>query len=78
MDQNENKRVIFMNDVGELGIIVPARHEDCGLTVEEIALKDTPTGRPFKIVDVSDIPEDRTNRGAWTVDLEDLTDGVGE
>jgi len=32
---------------------------------EWIAAKDVPEGKPYKIVDVSDIPEDRTFRGAW-------------
>jgi hypothetical protein len=30
-----------------------------------IAAKDVPAGKPFQIVDVSDIPEDRTFRNAW-------------
>ncbi len=30
-----------------------------------IAAKDVPAGKPYKIVDVSDIPEDRTFRAAW-------------
>jgi ribosomal protein S12 len=38
---------------------------ECGLTIEEIAVKDVPAGVPYKIVDVSDIPEDRTFRDAW-------------
>ena len=36
-----------------------------GLTIEEIAAKDVPVGKPFKIVDVADIPTDRTFRNAW-------------
>ena len=32
---------------------------------EWIAAKDVPDGKPFQIVDVSDIPEDRTFRNAW-------------
>jgi len=36
-----------------------------------------PAGRPFKIVDISDIPTDRTFRNAWEVDESILTDGVG-
>ncbi len=43
-----------------------------------IANKDVPTGKPYKIVDVSDIPSDRSMRMAWTVDVAVLTDGVGE
>jgi hypothetical protein len=35
------------------------------MTIEEIAAKDVPAGKPFKIVDVSEIPSDRTFRNAW-------------
>ena len=59
-----NKRIVYQNDEGGISIIVPA--EECGLTIEEIAAKDVPTGKAYNIVDVSDIPEDRTFRGAWT------------
>ena len=69
------ERIIYKNDEGGVSVIVPA---DCGLTVEQIALKDVPTGRPFKIVDVAEIPTDRALRDAWTVDEKLLTDGVGE
>jgi hypothetical protein len=30
-----------------------------------IAAKDVPAGKPFKIVDVADIPSDRAFRAAW-------------
>lgn len=70
-----NKRIIYQNNEGSVAIIIPA--PDCGLTVEQIAAKDVPTGKPYKIVDVSDIPTDRTQRNAWTVDVSNLTDGVG-
>jgi hypothetical protein len=56
------QRIIYPTDDGGVAIIVPA---DCGLTIEEIAAKDVPAGKPFKIVDVADIPEDRTFRNAW-------------
>jgi hypothetical protein len=58
-----NKRIVYQNDEGGLSIIVPA---DCGLTIEEIAAKDVPTGKAYNIVDVSEIPTDRTFRDAWT------------
>ena len=57
-----NQRIIYPTDAGGVAIIVPA---DCGLTIEEIAAKDVPIGKPYKIVDVSDIPTDRTFRSAW-------------
>ena len=46
-------------------------------TIEEIALKDVPAGKPFKIIDTADVPSDRTFRNAWEVDPATLTDGVG-
>ena len=70
----QNKRIIYQNDTGGVAVIVPC---DCGLTIEQIAAKDVPTGKPYKIVDVSEIPTDRQWRNEWTVDEADLTDGVG-
>lgn len=57
------KRIIYPTDDGGVAIIVPA--PNCGLSIEEIARKDVPLGKPFKIVDVVDIPDDRTFRNAW-------------
>ena len=59
----QDKRVIFPSDDGGVCVIIPAT--ECGLSIEAIAAKDVPTGKPFKIVDASDIPEDRTFRAAW-------------
>ena len=58
-----NFRVIYPTDDGGVAVIVPAA--ECGLTIEEIAAKDVPAGKPYKIVDVADIPTDRTFRNAW-------------
>ena len=70
-----DKRIIYKNDDGTIAIIVPT---NCGLTVEQIAQKDVPTGKSYKIVNVSEISSDRTFRNAWTIDDEELTDGVGQ
>lgn len=59
-----NQRIIYPTDDGGVAIIVPA--PECGLSIEEIAAKDVQAGKPFEIVDVADIPTDRTFRGAWT------------
>ena len=56
-----NQRIIYQTDDG-VAIIVPA---DCELTIEQIAAKDVPAGKPFKIIDADDIPSDRTFRDAW-------------
>ena len=54
-----NKRIVYTNDDGTVAVIVPA------VSVER-ALKDVPTGKEYHIVDVADIPTDRTFRDAWT------------
>jgi hypothetical protein len=58
-----NQRIIYPTDDGGVAVIVPA--PECGLTIEQIAQKDVPAGKPYKIVDVADIPTDRTFRNAW-------------
>jgi len=55
--------IIYKTDEGGVSIIVPA--PECGLTIEQIAAKDVPAGKPYQIVDVADIPTDRTFRNAW-------------
>ena len=69
-----DKRIIYKSTDGTVAVLIPA---DCGLTIEQIAAKDVPTGLAYKIVDVADIPADRTDRALWEVDEADLTDGVG-
>lgn len=57
------QRIIYATNGGGVAILIPA--PECGLTIEEIAAKDVPAGTPHKIVDVEDIPSDRTFRDAW-------------
>jgi len=57
-----NKRIIYSTDDGGVAVVIPA---NCGLTIEQIAAKDGPAGKPYKIVDGSEIPSDRTFRNAW-------------
>ena len=59
-----DQRIIYPTDDGGVAVIIPA--PECGLTIEEIAAKDVPVGKPYQIVTYSDIPSDRTFRGAWT------------
>jgi len=53
------KRIIYPTDDGGVAVIIPAESV-------EAAMKDIPSGKPYQIVDVSEIPSDRTFRGAWT------------
>ena len=56
-----NQRIIYETDEGGVAIIVPA------ISVE-LALKDVPEGVSYEIVDVADIPTDRTFRDAWSIE----------
>jgi hypothetical protein len=72
-----NSRIIYPTDDGGVAVIIPAA--ECGLTIEEIAAKDVPpivvygpeqtvvssSPRPYKIVNIADVPSDRTFRNAW-------------
>ena len=69
------KRIIYKRDDG-VSILVPSPHWQG--TMDELAKKDVPTGKKYKIVDTSTISSDRTFRNAWEVDEALLTDGVGE
>jgi hypothetical protein len=59
------QRIIYPNDDGGVSILIPTEEYLAEHTIEELAAKDVPEGKPFKIVDVSEIPEDRTFRDAW-------------
>jgi hypothetical protein len=59
-----NQRIIYPTDDG-VAIIVPAPEYLAEHTIEELAAKDVPAGKEYKIVDVEDIPTDRTFRNAW-------------
>ena len=54
------KRIIYQNESGGVAVIIPTESV-------ELALKDVPEGVAYEIVDVADIPSDRTFRGAWVM-----------
>ena len=70
-------KIIYKNTNGGVSVVYPTEEAFSFMTIDEIAKKDVPTGLPYKIVEDSEIPEDRTFRDAWTVDEATLTDGVG-
>jgi hypothetical protein len=59
------KRIIYKNPDNSVSIIVPSAEYLETHTIEQLALKDVPANTPYKIVDVSEIPNDRTFRNAW-------------
>ena len=67
------KRILFQNLDGGISVITPSGV----LSVEETAKKSVPTGVKYKIIDVSDLPQERDFRNAWEYDFTDSFDGVG-
>lgn len=67
-----NKRIVYPTASG-IAVIIPITNQ---MRLEEVAKKDVPTGTPYRIVDASEIPTDRTFRNAWTMDFSN-PDGHG-
>lgn len=72
-----NPVIIYKQDNGVVAIVHPTEEALALYGIEAIAQKDVPAGKPYKIIDASDIPTDRSQRNAWAVDEAALTDGVG-
>lgn len=68
--------VIYKNDEGRVSVIYPTLEALYLHGIDAIAKKDVPAGKPYKIIDSSELP-DRSTRNQWDVDEEDLIDGVG-
>jgi hypothetical protein len=72
------KRIIYKGGIDGDGVSVICPSPSWKGTIDELAKKDVPTGKKYKIVDASSVSSDRTFRNAWEVDEAQLTDGVGE
>jgi len=68
--------IIFKNDEGGVSVVHPTPEALAMYGIESIAQKDVPSGKAYKIIDASELP-DRSQRNQWDVDEADLTDGIG-
>ena len=67
------KKIIYPTENG-ISILTPTGE----LSLEETALKDVPSGVKYKIIDASDLPQERDFRNAWEYDFDkNGHDGVG-
>jgi len=71
------KVILYKQDNGVVAIIRPTEEALAIYPIDIIAQKDVPAGKPYRIINASEIPADRSQRNAWTVDDAALTDGVG-
>ena len=72
-----NQVILYKQDNGTVAVIRPTEEALAIYGIDRIAAKDVPFGKKYKIIDASELPTDRTQRSAWTVDDALLTDGVG-
>ena len=70
------KVIIHLNDDGTPAITAPEQSCVEKYGIHAIAVKDLPAGKPFKIIDAADLPQDAPQE-AWVVNEAELTDGVG-
>jgi len=68
-----NMKVIFATPTGGVAIIHPTGE----LPIEVVARKDVPQGVPYKIIEDSAVPTDRTFRNAWVAEPFE-PDGYGD
>lgn len=61
-----NQRIIYPNPEGGVCVVIPTTEALESMTIVEIAAKDVPQGIEYKIIDVSELPSDRTFRNAWS------------
>ena len=67
--------ILYIQDNGTPAVITPSPSALEQYGIEAIALKDVPAGKPFKIIDASELPD--APQEAWVIDETELTDGVG-
>ena len=68
--------IIYNQDNGIPAVVMLTEEALQQHGIMEIAIKDVPAGKPFKIIDASELPQGIPQE-AWEVDEADLTDGVG-
>ena len=69
--------IIYKQENGVVAIVRATEDALRFFSIEAIAQKAVPAGKPYKIIDAGELPADRNQRNAWTVDDADLTGGVG-
>tara|TARA_R100001443_G_scaffold20068_1_gene31954 strand:- start:16322 stop:16540 length:219 start_codon:yes stop_codon:yes gene_type:complete len=68
--------IIWKNDDGVLQVTHPSYN--CGLSVDEIAKKDLPSGKKYKIIPAEELPVWDEFRDAWTCPDDYLDTGVAD
>jgi hypothetical protein len=67
--------IIYNQDNGIPAVVMPTQEALDAHGIYEIAIKDVPAGKKFKIIDAADLPTEPQE--TWVVNEADLTDGIG-
>lgn len=68
---------IFKRDDGVVAVLIPTPEALQTYSIMEIAIKDIPYGKKFKIMNFEDLPNNAVQE-SWVVSDDELTDGVGK
>lgn len=68
--------IVYINDAGGAQILWPSSEFVDRYGIQAVAMKDVPQGKPFGIIDESELPQ-VDDWATWKVDPGTLTDGVG-
>ena len=67
--------IVYIQNNGSPAVITPSPSALEQYGIEAIAIKDVPAGKPFKIIDSSELPN--APQETWVINEAELTDGVG-
>lgn len=67
--------ILYKQDDGHIAIVVPTPQALTIWPIDEIAKADVPVGKPFKIVNVADLPSG--DQIDWHIPYNAFSDGVG-
>ena len=67
----ETRRILYPNDTGGINVLIPSGE----IPFEDVCKKDVPAGKPYIIVDATELP-DGNFRSAWQADFSS-PDGAG-
>ncbi len=56
-----NQRIVYSTPDGGVAVVIPSGE----LPIEQVLAKDVPEGVEAEIVEIANVPSDRTFRGAW-------------
>ncbi len=61
MNEITQKRIVYPTPEGGVAVVIPSGE----VSIDHLLGTVVPPGVPYKVVDASEIPEDRTFRAAW-------------